>query len=118
MFDGINLLSVLGAAAASYLFTLAWPIALETRGKLPRYLALFLCHLLMAFVFAGVILHVGGPSLKAGLISAALIWIGFVLTTSLAAVARGRLSWKAALSDNAQWLSALLIQGCVIGLTG
>ena len=35
----------------------------------------------MAFMLAGVIGHLGAVNLKNGVISGALIWLGFVITT-------------------------------------
>ncbi|MBO0347130.1 DUF1761 domain-containing protein [Roseibium limicola] len=131
MFDGINLIAVLAAAVASFIFGSVWYGALgkhwqkaaglsETQARpKPAVMAItFVCQLLMAFVFAGVILHVGGPSLKSGLISAALIWTGFVLTTQIVNHRFSGKPWSLTAIDCGHWLGVLLVQGVVIGKIG
>ena len=88
MFDGINLLAVAVAGVASFIFGSIWYGVLgkawmaaaslteeQTRPD-PVTLGLaFVCQLVMAFVFAGVIYHTGQTSIRAGLISALMIWV-------------------------------------------
>lgn len=80
----------------------------------------FVAQLIMAWVLAGTISHLGEGqvSLRNGVISAGFIWFGFVLTTQI--VNHGYQEQKRALTviDSGHWLGVLLIQGAVIGWMG
>ena len=98
---GLNYMAVMVAAIASFifggvwynLFSKQWMEALGmTPDKMPRdrgaiglYVLTFVAQLVMAWMLAGVLLHMaaGGlpTSLRTGLISAAFLWFGFVITT-------------------------------------
>ncbi|WP_417677709.1 DUF1761 domain-containing protein [Roseibium sp.] len=131
MFDGINLVSVALAAVVAFVFGALWYGVLgkvwmkaagltkeETRPNPKTFLLTFFCQLLMAFVLAGVIYHTGETTLKAGLISAVLIWLGFVVTTQIVNHRFQGAPWALTLIDGGHWLGVLLIQGAVIGLIG
>ena len=80
----------------------------------------FVAQLVMAWVLAGTISHLGQGqvTLRNGVISAGFIWFGFVLTTQI--VNHGYQGAKRALTviDSAHWLGVMLIQGAVIGWMG
>jgi hypothetical protein len=57
-------------------------------------------------------------SLRAGLISGALIWFGFVLTTMAINNAFGGRKAMLTVIDGIAWLGALLIIGAVVGGMG
>lgn len=136
-FAGVSYLAVLAAAVASFLFGGVWYGALSKTwlgalGKsdgelksatlpLPALLLLTIAaQLVMAWVLAGIIGHLGPGrvTLSNGLMAGALCWLGFV-ATSLSINhgyqgARGLLT----LIDGGHWLGVLLIQGAVIGAMG
>ncbi len=136
-FAGVSYLAVLAAAVASFLFGGVWYGALSKAwlgalGKsdgelksatlpLPALLLLTIAaQLVMAWVLAGIIGHLGPGrvTLSNGLMAGALCWLGFV-ATSLSINhgyqgARGLLT----LIDGGHWLGVLLIQGAVIGAMG
>jgi hypothetical protein len=129
MFDGINLLAVLGAAIASFaagsfwygmlggLWARAAGLSDAERKPSPFVLCLtFLLELLMAFVLAGVIYHAGPVTPANGLLSAMLIWTGFVLTTMVVNHRFARRPLALTLIDGGHWLVVLLVQGLAIGL--
>ena len=129
MFDGINLTAVLVAAIASFLFGAVWYSILgriwrkaaglpaeQTGSAAGKMAAAFLCQLLMAFVFAGVIYHLGNDGLRTGLISAGMIWAGFILTTQIVNHRFQQSSWGLTVIDSAHWLGVLVIQALVISL--
>jgi len=131
MFDGINLLAVAAAAVTSFVFGGAWYGFLgnawmkaagltreDTKPSASIMIIAFLCQLLMAFVFAGVILHVGGASIRTGLISAALIWAGFILTSLTVNHRFQGKPWSLTIIDSGHWLGVLIVQGLVIGWIG
>jgi hypothetical protein len=69
----------------------------------------------MAWMLAGVLLHLGQGglpmSLKNGLISAAFIWVGFVITTMVVNYAFHGARHALTLIDGGHWLGVLLLQG-------
>jgi hypothetical protein len=69
----------------------------------------------MAWVLAGLIGHIGAVTLKGGLISAAFVWAGFVITTlavnNVFAMRKPALIWI----DGGHWLLVLLAMGAIIG---
>ena len=134
-FAGMNYLAIGLAAIAGYAFgavyymvlSKPWLAASEKteaeiksdKSALPFVLA-FVAAVVMAHMLAGILGHLGPGqvTLRNGLISAAFIWLGFVLTTTTVNYAfQGR---KAALTliDTGHWLGVLLIQGAVIGVMG
>jgi hypothetical protein len=137
-FAGLNLLAVLVAAIASFLFGGVWygifsrqwlaAVNFEEKTRnsaawrvsaVPLIIAL-LAQLLMAYVLAGVIGHlgVGQVTVRNSIISAAIVWAGFVMTTLV--VSHSFQGAKRALTfiDGGHWLGVLLIQGAVIGWLG
>jgi len=99
-FAGVNYLAVVIAAVVAWLagagwyttFGKSWMAALgltpekmqEAKSQPGAYLPFvyaFIVNLIMAWVLAGVLFHIGALSLRRGVISAALCWLGFVITT-------------------------------------
>jgi glycerol uptake facilitator-like aquaporin len=131
MLDTINLWGVLAAAVIAFIFGALWYGVLgkawmkaagltreETRPNPKIFIVAFICQILMAFVLAGVIFHTGETTLKTGLISAVLIWLGFVVTTQIVNHRFQGAPWALTLIDGGHWLGVLLIQGAVIGVIG
>lgn len=136
-FAGISYMGVLLAAIASWIFGAAyygvlggrWAEALgKSRAELmpggrppvvPMLIS-FIAELAMAWVLAGVIGHLGpgNVTVRAGLISGALCWVGFVLTTLATNNAYAQTRRSLTLIDGSHWLGVLLIQGLVIGIIG
>ena len=137
-FAGMNYLAILLAGIAGYMFgavyygTLAnaWLDALgktkeEVMGpdgkgsKLPFVLAA-IAALVMAFVLAGTIGHLGAGqvTLRNGIISGAFVWAGFIATTVTVNNAYQGQSFKLTMIDAGHWLGVLIIQGAVLGFMG
>ena len=140
-FAGINYLAILVAAVAGWLAGAAWYSALGERwvaaqGKtmeefrahraaikctpaawLPFALA-FLADLVMAWVLAGMIGHLGTVTIRSAVISALFAWGGFVVTTVLVNNAFARRSYALTAIDAGHWLVALVLMGVVIGWMG
>ena len=74
--------------------------------------------LVMAFVLAGVIGHLGEITVRTGIITAAFVWGGFVITTlavnNTFSMRARSLIWI----DGGHWLLVLLVMGAVIGAVG
>jgi Protein of unknown function (DUF1761) len=74
--------------------------------------------LIMAWMLAGLIGHLGEITVKNGMISALFVWFGFVVTTLAVNNTFGMRSPKLILIDGGHWLAALLLMGAVIGAWG
>jgi hypothetical protein len=75
----------------------------------------FLAELLMAYVLAGLIGHVGATSLRGGAISGLFVWAGFVATTIAVNNAYPGRPWLLTLIDAGHWLGVLVVMGGVMG---
>ncbi len=130
-FAGINYLAVLVAAAASFGCGAAWYGALGkqwmaaagvTEADLSTgksiYLVAAACQLIMAFMLAGVIGHLGRAGIANALITAAFLWVGFVVTSMTVNHRFQGKGWSLTVIDGGYWLTALLIQGAIIGGIG
>jgi hypothetical protein len=128
MFDGVNLIAVAAAAVGSFIFGSIWygvlgkawmrAAGLTEEQTKPDPVTLgitFVCQLVMAFVFAGIIYHSGGTSIRTGLISAFMIWVGIVLTTQIINHRFQGRPWSLTFIDCGHWLGVLVTQGIIIG---
>ena len=141
-FGSLNYWPVLMAAVASFLFGAVWygvlgrqwmaarglseadmAAAKAQMGRLPvPYIVAFVALLVMAWMLAGVLLHLGqsgmAPSIRTGVISGFFLWLGFVVTTMT--VNHSFQGARAALTliDGGHWLGVLLIQGAILGWWG
>jgi len=133
----INYLAVVIAAVVAWLagagwymmFGKSWMAAVgitpekmqEAKNQPGAYLPFvyaFVANLVMAWVLAGVLFHIGPLSLRAGVISAALCWLGFVITTIWVNNSFARRDWRLLAIDGGYWLLALLLMGAIIGVMG
>lgn len=92
-------------------------------GTIPvPYIIAFVALLVMAWMFAGVLLHLargGMPmSIRAGMISGLFLWLGFVVTTMAVNHAFQGAKRSLTLIDGGHWLGVLLIQGAILGWWG
>ena len=137
-FAGTNSLAIILAAVASFLFggfwygvfSKAWmeAVGLKLEDLKPAtgsavfapYAIAFMAQLVMAGVLAGVIGHLGAGhvTLKNGVISAVLVWLGFVVTTISVNHTFQMQKRTLTFIDSGHWLGVLLIQGAVIGWLG
>jgi len=128
MFDGVNLIAVVAAAIASFVFGAVWygvlgkawmkaaDLSAEQTKPNPVTLAIaFFCQLVMAFVFAGIVYHTGETSIRTGIISAVMIWVGIVMATQIVNHRFQGKPWSLTLIDGGHWLGVLLVQGIVVG---
>jgi hypothetical protein len=135
---GINYLSVPLAAVAAWLAGAVWYGALFSKpwiaatGITPEQMAAnkakpgayrpfiysFLAELMMAFVLSGIMMHAGPITVKNGLISGALCWVGFVMTAMLVNNSFAMRSPRLLAIDGGHWLAVLLLMGAIIGALG
>lgn len=141
-FGNLNYWPILIAAIASFAFGAVWYGALGKQwmaardisaadmekakaemGTIPvPYIIAFVALLVMAWMFAGVLLHLarGGMtmSIRAGVISGFFLWLGFVITTMAVNHAFQGAKRSLTLIDGGHWLGVLLIQGAILGWWG
>lgn len=134
-FAGFNLLAVVAAAAASFIFGGAWygglskqwlaaigktEAEIKSAGRsLPvLFLITIIAQIVMAGVLAGILGHFGQVTVTSGVITAALLWLGFVATTIVVNHGYQGSRWSLTAIDGGHWLGVLLIQGAVLGAFG
>ena len=130
-FGGANYIAILVAAIAAYLagaiyygwLGKTWMKAAridpaEAKMSLPLMVTGFVCELVMAWVMAGVIGHFGDVTIRTGLISAALLWLGFMATTLTVNQRYQGFGWNLTLIDGIHWLIVALLMGGIIGAFG
>lgn len=140
-FAGINALAILIAAIAGWLAGAAYYLALgqqwvaaqgstmeafkarqaalkgTSAAWLPFALA-FLANIVMAWVLAGMVGHMGSVTIRSAVISALFAWAGFVVTTILVNNAFSGRSYVLTAIDAGHWLLALIAMAVVIGWMG
>ena len=138
-FSTVNYLAILIAAAVAWLASAAWYMSLsglytaalrktpeqmaEDRKKpgafLPYVYAL-VANVIIAWMLAGLLAHLGAGqvTLRNGVISAAFLWFGFVLTTMTVNYSFSGRDKRLLLIDLGNWLIVLLVIGAVIGAMG
>ncbi len=137
-FSGLSYLAVLLAAVAGWLFGAVWYTALArpwmaasgwrsreemlgaSGGKvspLPFAIA-FIAELLMAYLLAGLIAHLGEINIRSAVVSAFFIWLGFVATTIAVNHRYMMKPWSLTAIDAGHWLGVLVVMGVVIGGIG
>ena len=135
-FAGISYLAVLIAAVAGWLAGAAWYMSLSKPwiaasgltpelmtenknkpGAMLPFIYAFVAQLVMAWVLAGIIGHLGTGqvTIKNGIISGALCWLGFVITTMLVNNSFALRNPRLLAIDGGHWLVVLLLMGAIIG---
>lgn len=134
----IDYLAVLAAGAAAWIAGALWYGVLgkqwlaalgKTKAQImgpggkPKpgpFVLSFAADLIIAFVLAGIIgaLGAGKVSVAAGVVTATLMWVGFVVTTM--AVNNAYAGRKSTLTviDAGHWLVAMVVAGAVVGAFG
>ena len=140
-FAGINYLAILIAAVIGWLAGAVWYgllgkawVAAQGRtmeefkaqqaamigkfsGQIPFILAL-LANLVMAWVLAGMVGHLGTVTIRSAVISALFAWLGFIVTTMLVNNAFTGRRYVLTAIDAGHWLVVLVLMGVVIGWMG
>ena len=140
-FAGINYLAILIAGVVGWLAGAVWYSLLGRRwlaaqdrteeafkahqaaikGTLAAWLPFalaFVADLVMAWVLAGMVGHLGGVTIRNAVISALFVWAGFVVTTMLVNNAFCGRQYLLTAIDAGHWLAVLVLMGAVIGWIG
>lgn len=129
-FAAPDLLAVAAAAVAAFLFGGLWygllgaawmeAVGLAERPRptpLP-FLVAFAALLVMAYLFAGLLGHLGAIDVRGGLVSGFFAWLGFVAPVLVVNHRFQGAPWSLTAIDGGHWLGVLLIMGLVLGLFG
>ena len=136
-FAGVNYLAIVIAAVVAWLAGAGWYTSLgkvwtAAIGMTPEqmqqaksrpgahlpFLYTFIAQLVMAWVLAGVLGHIGALTLRGGVISGAFCWLGFVITTLVVSYTFAMRNWRLLLIDGGYWLLVLVLMGGIIGAWG
>lgn len=139
-FLNVNFLSILVAAVAAWIFGGIYYTALSrqwlrAQGKTLEqrqaehdgksgpamaapFILVFIGEFIMAWVLYGILVHLNIFSIRAGLITAAFCWFGFVLTTITANNAFTSRKTMLTVIDCIAWLGAMLLMGAILGAWG
>ena len=136
-FAGINFVAVLVAAVAGWLASSVWymslgPLYQAALGKTPEqckeemkkpgaflpFLYALIGNLVIAWMLAGVLGHLGQVTIKNGVITGAFLWFGFILTTMVVNFCFSGRDKRLLLIDLGNWLIVMVLTGAVIGWLG
>jgi hypothetical protein len=142
-FTGVNYLAVLVAGVVGWVIGAAWYMSLAkhwvaAHGKTMEefkaqadaakgtsaawmpYLLAFIAEVVMAWVLAGLLAHLGPDQTTVwnGIVSAAFVWVGFVVTTIAVNNMFSMRKPMLTVIDSGHWLAVLLVMGIVLGLFG
>lgn len=142
-FTGVNYLAILAAALAGWVIGAAWYMSLSKQwvaahGKTMEefkaqadaakgtsqawmpYLLAFVAELIMAWVLAGLLAHLGPGETTVwnGIVSALFVWVGFVVTTLAVNNMFSMRKPMLTVIDGGHWLAVLVVMGIVLGLFG
>jgi hypothetical protein len=138
-FAGTNYLAIVVAAVAAWLASAIYYMSLSrlyvaALGKTPEQMAAdrkkpwaflpfvyaFVANVIIAWMLAGVLGHLGPGqvTLRNGVVSAAFLWFGFVLTTMTVNYSFAGRDRRLLLIDTGNWLIVLVVIGAVIGSLG
>ena len=138
MLENVNIIAILVATVASMAIGAGWYSGLakpwiaangftqeqidsvEKGGNPIIYVIAAFCHLVMAYILSGVIYHAVGTAftIGAGLLTALLIWVGFVLTTMTVNHRFQMKPWSLTVIDSGHYLLVMLAQGAILGWFG
>ena len=90
----------------------------EGSGKALPFIICLLALLVMAWMLAGLLGHIGNITVRGGMISGAFVWTGFVITTMGVNHTFGGQKPMLTLIDGGYWLAVLVLMGAVIGAFG
>jgi uncharacterized protein DUF1761 len=136
-FVGVNYLAVLVAAVAAWVLGAAWYMTLSrpwlaaqglTKADMQPpaskaamygpFVLVFVAELIMAWMLAGILGHLGTLNVKDGVISGIACWFGFVLTTTATNYVFQKRNVMLTVIDTGYWLLVLVVMGAIIGAFG
>jgi hypothetical protein len=130
-FTGINYLAVVIAAVVGFVASAVWYKAFGTLWLMAQdrapgditpkpgpFVVAGVAQLLMSYMLAGLLAHLGDINVENGIIGAAFLWLGFVATTIAVNDSFQGSKVTLTLIDAGHWLVVLMLMGAVIGVFG
>ncbi len=132
-FGGMNYVAIIVATAAAFLFGGAYYGAVskrwlkasrinpsEAKMTAVHFITSILGELIMAWVLAGLIGHLGTGqvTIMNGIISGLFVWAGFMMTTTAINQRYQGYGWDLTIIDGIHWLGVAVIMGAIIGWFG
>jgi hypothetical protein len=136
----VNWLSIFIAAVAAWLFGGVYYTALgkqwmaaqgKTReqceaeyagksgaAKAVPFILVFVSEIIIGWALYGILVHMNAFTLRGGVISAVLVWFGFVVTTAASNNAFSGRRPMLTVIDSIAWLGAFVIIGAIVGWMG
>lgn len=127
----VNYLAVVMAAAAGFLLGWGWyaffgntwmkALGKKEADMTPAAMPLIITAvalLVMAWMLAGLMAHLGQVTPRGGIITAFFVWLGFVVTTTGVNQAFQGLKPIVTAIDTGHWLAVLAVMGAIIGAFG
>ena len=132
----VNYWAVLAAAIAAFAFGNVYYMALSkqwmgahgfnkeamqanfAKNPMKPMIITLIATFIMSIMLYGIMTHMPKFDIRNGVISAVLLWIGFVATTMAVNYGFGMKSFKAWLIDSGHWLVSLMLQGLILGWFG
>ncbi len=130
IFHGMNYLAVILAAIAGMMAGAAWYGALakpwmkavgmtEEPQQSPKiYIVALISQLLIAYILAGLIGHIGTYTIWGGVLSALFCWAGFTLAPMMTNHRFQGNGWDLTTIDAGYWLVVFALHGAIIGWMG
>lgn len=128
MFDVFSVIAITAATAGGFVFGAVWYGVLgkiwmqaanlseaEMKPKASTMIIGFICQAVITLTMAGVMWHTAATGIRAGIITAAFIWVGFIVTTMIVNHRFQGQKWALTFVDGGHWLGVLLIQGGLLG---
>jgi hypothetical protein len=136
-FFSVNYLAVVIAAIVAWLASAVWYTLLgriwtlaagktieqmhadrKRPGAYLPFIYVLVADLIIAWTIYGLLMHLGVFTVRGGLISSALCWFGFILTTMVANYTFAQRDVRLLLIDAGNWLIVLLLIGAIVGAMG
>ena len=131
-FAGINYVAVLAAAVAGFVFGAVYYTALgkqwmaaaglkakdiDRKNPVP-FIVAGVAQLVLAYMLAGLLGHIGDVTMRGALISAVFIWVGFIVTTMAVNHRFQGAPVSLTVIDCGHWLGVLLVMAVVLSIIG
>ena len=136
-FAGINYVAIVIAAVVAWLAGAAWYMSLgrfwmsamgwtpeqiaECKNRPHSYLPFiyaFVGAVIMAWVLAGLLGHLGRVTIRGGVVSGLFCWLGFVFAPMLVNYSFAMRKPMLLVIDSGYWLLVLALMGAIIGAIG
>lgn len=130
-FSGLSYLAVVLAAVAGFITGSVWYGVLgkawmSALGKTKEdmkptplpFIVAGIAQLVMAFMLAGILGHLGEVTVWNGIVSAFFIWLGFILPSMAVNHAFQGAKTGLTVIDSGHWLAVLVVMGAVLGIFG